>query len=135
MHDLTSVRSVLYRSEDSGKTWTNEVRLHRGEGMCSLAQMSKLKNSNDGVYEVLTTATDGKAWITGFGAFLWVTTDSGASYQTVNIPRASLPLFLPRTALTRTQRARRWWRSCIPTPTSRTTPSSPPRPPTRATTT
>lgn len=77
----------------------------------NLPQMSKLKNSNDGVYEVLTTATDGKAWITGFGAFLWVTTDAGASYQTVNIPRAPPPLPLARTALTRTQRARRWWRS------------------------
>ena len=48
--------------------------------------MQKLKNSEDGVYEVVPTATDGKAWIAGFGKFLWVTTDAGASYQTVNIP-------------------------------------------------
>lgn len=87
VHDLNSAKSVLYRSDDGGKTWTNEVSSGSLSDANSL-QMSKFKNSEAGVYEVITTATDGKAWVTGLDKFLWVTTDSGASYQTVNIPGA-----------------------------------------------
>lgn len=50
--------------------------------------MDKLKNSNvEGAYEVLPTATEGKAWITGTGSALWTTTDAGASYTLVSIPK------------------------------------------------